>query len=122
MGEFFQGWRRKAGCLTLALACVLTVAWMRSRVVDDRLQLASQTLISSAGSIAWLSDPSGDVIDWSSDPADPDGVVFLLGYGRETRLIMSLPYWSLVLPPTLLSAWLIWGARKAKGVRSLPLT
>ncbi len=30
MGEFFRGWRRKVGCITLMLACVFAVAWVRS--------------------------------------------------------------------------------------------
>ena len=39
-----------------------------------------------------------------------------MSYGRETEL-WCIPYWSLILPPTLLSAWLILGKpRKAKGV------
>lgn len=30
MKEFFQGWRRKSGVVTLLMAIVLTVAWVRS--------------------------------------------------------------------------------------------
>ena len=30
MGEYFQGWRRKIGCITLMLACVFAAAWVRS--------------------------------------------------------------------------------------------
>lgn len=30
MGNFFDGWRRKAGVITLAMACGLTSAWLRS--------------------------------------------------------------------------------------------
>jgi len=29
MGEFFKGWRRKIGVVTLVLACVFAVDWMR---------------------------------------------------------------------------------------------
>ena len=39
MREFFQGWRRKAGCVALMLAASLFVAWMRSRAYVDRLTL-----------------------------------------------------------------------------------
>jgi hypothetical protein len=35
MGEFFHGWRRKAGCVSLAIACLLTIGWVRSHVKDD---------------------------------------------------------------------------------------
>ena len=37
MREFFRGWRRKTGLATLAMACVLTVLWMRSHLVQDEL-------------------------------------------------------------------------------------
>jgi hypothetical protein len=30
MGEFLKGWRRMAGCVTLVMACVLTMGWVRS--------------------------------------------------------------------------------------------
>jgi hypothetical protein len=30
MREFFKGWRRKVGVVTLAMACVLMVGWVRS--------------------------------------------------------------------------------------------
>ena len=30
MGNFFHGWRRKAGFVTLVLACVLMAGWLRS--------------------------------------------------------------------------------------------
>jgi len=29
MGDFFRGWRRKSGIVTLVLACVFFVGWMR---------------------------------------------------------------------------------------------
>src|SRR5882757_1087048 len=39
MREFFHGWRRKAGCVTLVMACMLMIGWMRSRVVHEGLAL-----------------------------------------------------------------------------------
>ena len=30
MGEFFKGWRRKVGVLTLLIACVFAAGWIRS--------------------------------------------------------------------------------------------
>jgi hypothetical protein len=40
VGDFFKGWRRKTGLVTLAMACVLTVAWMRNYA--NRNQVVSQ--------------------------------------------------------------------------------
>lgn len=39
MREFFYGWRRKAGCVTLAIALAVYCAWMRSRVTHDLVAL-----------------------------------------------------------------------------------
>eukprot|EP00456_Euglypha_rotunda_P026421 TRINITY_DN212_c0_g1_i1.p2 TRINITY_DN212_c0_g1~~TRINITY_DN212_c0_g1_i1.p2 ORF type:complete len:146 (-),score=16.61 TRINITY_DN212_c0_g1_i1:50-487(-) len=41
MREFFRGWRRKVGCLTLMMALVLMGMWMRSRNVVDILIIQS---------------------------------------------------------------------------------
>jgi hypothetical protein len=39
MGEFFHGRRKKLGVLTLIMASVFMVGWMRSLVVEDEVQL-----------------------------------------------------------------------------------
>jgi hypothetical protein len=39
MREFFRGWRRKAGCVTLMLACVFTTCWVRSLTKWDEINL-----------------------------------------------------------------------------------
>ena len=36
MGEFFKGWRRQIGCVTLVLACVFAAWWVRSLNNSDR--------------------------------------------------------------------------------------
>jgi len=35
MGEFFKGWRRKTGVVTLVMACVFMSAWVRSQTTID---------------------------------------------------------------------------------------
>src|SRR5438309_1503746 len=35
MRAFFRGWRRKVGCVTLAMAVFLCAAWFRSLIVTD---------------------------------------------------------------------------------------
>lgn len=35
MGEYFKGWRRKIGVITLLFACLFTDAWMRGHIVED---------------------------------------------------------------------------------------
>ena len=39
MREFFKGWRRKVGCITLVMACALAGLWSRSRTRWDRVEL-----------------------------------------------------------------------------------
>lgn len=41
MDTFFHGWRRKMGCVTLLMACALTVGWVRSHVRYDIINLTS---------------------------------------------------------------------------------
>ena len=51
MGEFFNGWNRKIGVLTLLLACVLMGWWVRSlRICDDVYFCREQiSLVSKSG-------------------------------------------------------------------------
>jgi hypothetical protein len=41
MGEFFHGWRRKFGLVTLVMACVSMAGWMRSHSVQDVVSIHS---------------------------------------------------------------------------------
>ena len=42
MDEFFRGWRRKIGVLTLVMACVFMVGWVRSEAMFDMIAYADQ--------------------------------------------------------------------------------
>lgn len=42
MRDFFRGWKHKAGCLTLMLACVFAAGWVRSRSQYDLVMLPWQ--------------------------------------------------------------------------------
>ena len=125
MGEFLKGWRRKAGLVTLALACVLTAGWMRSYVVfDDQMSLdvpfGSPRIVWSIGGYV-CSAPDGP----RATPIESDLPSILdmqIRVGRPTMADVVIPYWSLVLPLTLLSAWLILGKpRKVKPAADLKL-
>ena len=134
MREFFQGWRRKAGLTTLAMALLLFTAWMRSYVFRDRVffpgQQYCQTITSHGGSILWdqwlnpgkfdslpieftsfkdlFTDcyPGEDIeVEWRMDWA---GFAFGKANPISDRMAWWIvPYWALVLPLTLLSAWLL---------------
>ena len=136
MSDFFHGWRRKTGCVTLAMACVFMGLWFRSHYIEDWLVIpirsAPTELLSRPSGIAvvtvngmppeeypaqfhWdtqpldklaLEDPFGSLgtVEWRWDfggfhfSSDGQSVI--------TRWYV-VPYWSIVLPLTLLSAFLL---------------
>ena len=130
MGEFFKGWRRKAGLVTLAMAIALFSLWMRSHTIFDFIVFAhgdrQHSVAVAGGQIYWLATiKMDDSVGWEIDSTDGPLANVLLG--REmTRAMLNqhpelqfrewiIPYWSLVLPLTLLSVWLILARpRKAK--------
>ena len=174
MGEFFKGWRRKAGLVMLAMACLLSLAWLRSYEKNDRIdgliaaRLVHGYFVSTNGDMnfvrrfplpddnavnllhlkSWISwrteraQPTHPVLlgrttayDAQSGIASPDCwnefkvawrfdfAGFHCGEGRHRSWhswdvqFWVFPYWSITLPMTLLSAWLILiKPRKAKGV------
>ena len=135
MGDFFQGWRRKAGLVTLAIALLLTVVWMRSYLVEDYLHIRHKPSLhgvrSFDGCLAWVRvSPSQfrQRIQWRSIPISELGPgSHWGGWKFEWRWkwcgfdcgaastattgvrgqMWAIPYWSLVLPLTLFSAWLL---------------
>ena len=118
MREFFHGWRRKLGCVTLVMACVLLGMWGRSTLVvvlmhfdiRDRLYWME----SRNGVLIWGCSEyeSGEVHvgnGWSAIPTN--GPVGSDCYG---------PFWVTYLHPaialTLLSALLLlWKPRTRTG-------
>lgn len=166
MREFFRGCRRKAGCVTLVLACLLMGVWVRSRVYTDGVMVyrdkhVSWFVASSKGGVKWIGayDPegiwSGDSFGWFShslknldrklQPAqfggnwpvrpEEDEALWPAFYGQDMVwnqhwqmlgfcigdanlgsprvYVRQIPYWSIVLPMTILSAYLIlWKPQK----------
>jgi hypothetical protein len=128
MTEFFKGWRRKIGCVTLAFACVFAAGGVRSYGARDSLVIETSVMdfgfVSNSGTMMiWFDD---DVVTygyvWYTDrPASLDsdevGIDWdwkWLGFRHFARTRNSVnpdstavPYWSIVLPLTLLSAWLL---------------
>lgn len=59
MREFFRGWERKLGALTLMLACVFTAGWVRSLAMTDFLVVST-----FGGSLALGSTEQGSYFFW----------------------------------------------------------
>jgi hypothetical protein len=127
MGEYFKGWRRRLGVVTLVMACVFAAGWVRCSLISEQLQIRISdstvcAIASGKQSLSWLmynnagyshpirfysASPPGKTYSLQTNWPDPNNIH-----------IIRLPYWSIVLPLTLLSAWLLLG----KPIELLKLT
>ena len=99
MREFFRGWRRKIGVVTLVMACVFMMGWVRSAFVDNKIDIPTPDrnllrVVSTAGELQFKKMEA-----------------FEVGVGNEVCYYdlggPILPYWSIVAPLTLISFWLM---------------
>jgi len=133
MGDFFHRWKRKAGCVTLVMASVVMVAWMRSRSTVDvamfSLGTCRSVFVSGGQSFQFIFYP---LRAFFIDPFDAPGVESMFqvdqgsfeqgSYGHNSarghleyvtfddedeEQITMIPYQSIVVPLTALSAWLL---------------
>ena len=134
MGDIFKGWRRKIGVLTLVLACAFMIGWVRSVFCEDVLTLinfprqwAVDSLSGHFGLFTWENPEDrfrfAPIIHWDRFPMFPahesvteeliqSAVNNSSGYfGRDvvshTIISIVVPYWSIVLSLTALSAFLL---------------
>jgi hypothetical protein len=130
MYTYFHGWRRKAGLVTPVMACATMGAWFRSFVLCDAIVVRSGTrwvdaIVADAGHLMWadICDVAPDpLIQWKQFPMamfrDQEsiewhklGFSFAIGEFRSPKTaagrIWSAPYYALVSPLTLLSAYLL---------------
>lgn len=121
MSEFFRGWRRKVGCVTLILAVAATTSWMRSMILADTLMFGvgneQYMVFSSDGMLSWYSwrfatsdRPSvgTQFVAKSIRLSDPSFFV-ATSYQRACHLSRrwTIPYRVFAISLTLLSAYLI---------------
>ncbi|MEI8383777.1 MAG: hypothetical protein WCJ09_26925 [Planctomycetota bacterium] len=133
MGDFFHGWRRKAGCVTLVMACVVMAMWVRSHNMVDGITFSIGDRHHAIGSmqhgIAWFGWDLIHKDEWGFQSHSVDELGFqsmslsmiVEEWNRSAQKAEANPnawairYWSIVLPLTLLSAYLIlWKPRKRK--------
>lgn len=122
MGDFFHGWRRKTGCVALVMACLFAGMRMRSYLVYDRgwfpLGARQHALISMRGGISWCAwNSNSKTVNWSSNEFNRwGGSGTIYWYDQIVRPPYpdfpalgewTFDYWWLVLPLTILSAYLI---------------
>ena len=130
---YFKSLRRKIGALTLVVACLCMAGWMRSFVTFDALYAPIGQLISANGGIygelcvempldfTFFSYGSqGPHVKGRADYYNDSNMVrrfwhwrfFGFAYGffpadRQKAILFIVPYWSIVMPLTLLSAYLL---------------
>lgn len=134
MWAYFRPWRRKIGIVTLVVACVFAAGWVRSQNTVDgvgiRLYGEMHDLCSAAGGVYWIYGAGiddGQVRIYSHDiKLDPESVLChlssrwittkeLCGFvvffeyweERDELTAIKVPYWSIVIPLALLSAYLL---------------
>ena len=111
MGDFFKGWRRKAGLVTLAMACVFMAAGiLGTGEYAESVEFLGYQFVTGDGDLE-LYDADGFV---TTSYQLPGGEIV---FSDHNLPLASVHYLFLVLPLTLLSAYLIlWRPRKAKDV------
>jgi len=142
MGEFFHGWQRKIGLMTLVMTLALIGGWVRSEYNSDFMDVKRDDTIYSVNSVGgginfgrrtelktgwyWilstrrLTDlyPDGiptEITPWMEQHEFKwrlDLLGFHIGVARLSRLGIRdedcmIPYWSIVLPLTAISAFLL---------------
>jgi len=120
MSIFFQGWRRKLGIVTLAMACMSCLFWIRS--------------------YTWIEGVRFPVSDVSYDVYMSHGIVHIMKwdrpndwrvYSKPTRKAImrwsgprawkcAFRFWWVVTPLTLLSSYLLLGKPKPRIAKPNP--
>ena len=154
MREFFKGWRRKVGCVTLAIASFVTTLWVRGlsrsddafipfgdqttfQVISQKSSLTVRKFVSrfraatakagpdrilllevfpptkrSPGHVAFSADEMtrkqlGTPYVWTFKMGGMGLATFQDNELQLRVAIFTIPYWTMALPLTLLSAYLI---------------
>ena len=142
MREFFRGWRRKIGAVTLVMACGIMGMWVRSVQNHDYVRFAvranvTERVVSLGGTINWLRYHQEPVIirewfEWESPEWGTSGFDGIESFDSDLQNwnwrwrcfgfvsgewpesfdslktgILIVPYWSIALPLTAISAFLL---------------
>ena len=106
MNGYFNPLRRKAACVTLGLACVFAAGWVRSLIAADRFSFFDVDFLSEDG---WV---MRCVTTFTTEQVGSQ-----FGTTAIETPVWSIPYWSIVVPLTLLAAWLLLSKPRVKSAR-----
>ena len=104
MREFFGGWKRKVGVVTLVMACVCALGWIWS------IKGAPKATIPTKFEIELVRSGIHVLLSQQTN-----SVAAMIKYGDRTEaryevndmIDLTIPYWSIVIPLTLFSAYLL---------------
>jgi hypothetical protein len=137
MGDF-KPLRRKLGLITLLLACVLLAGWVGSQLrligVQTGNSKSTFSVVSMSGRVYFMnlnipggfhftsSDITKPLQPWEGfkDVERAHFAGFEFGVGNHKKAagvkmgLLILPYWSIVIPLALLSAWLLLSKPRVK--------
>lgn len=129
MSTFFNGWRRKAGSVTLVMALIVFIGWMRSHVVYEVICFANaeklHSILTMSDGLSWLSwnmsELDGSADTWQSFEASGYEAEGLKAELAGIRALRSVKEWSVswplvVLGLSFLSAYLLFWPGKSKAV------
>ena len=116
MRQFFRGWERNVGSVLLGIAIVLIASWNHSIKAPTTFTVHKSsrfksTLESWNGSVQYvtvetLHDHLIRVPMIGCGPGDCQ-LIYTMRPKTQSSMNYSVPYWSIVVPLTLLSAWLL---------------
>ena len=123
MGEFFKPWRRKVGIVSLLMALVFMGGWVRSgNWADVFYSRSGYALMSAKHHLTWLrvrgvgSQSRRPFLKWESDDFSEEPWAYnnkfsdrqiVTKFFPGNLTMWAVPYWSIVVPLTLLAAWLL---------------
>ena len=131
MRDFFHGWRRKAGCVLLVVALVITLSWIRSLRSHESVGFGNCFLWHSCGRIGIVGFvPPFSAIGalwWQSRMLDASDCQFQrdLPQCYISAGILNCPehvviaHWLLALPTSILSAYLLLWPLKRKTAKPI---
>lgn len=112
MREFFRGWKRKAGCVTLMMACAATSASLWTPVWPDviprgvRFAFQFDGIKVTAEYLRFI--PVVKTYTAINDDGSESQMIKTENQAVSTGMReITIPYWPLALALTLISAWLM---------------
>ena len=124
MGKTFKPWRRKIGVLTLLLACVFAMGWIRGIRARDLIDTGRYIpgsrglVIDSNGNSLTVMTRSGDAICFEN--GEINTILPVSNASVDCNTIIKTPYWSIVAPVALISAWLLLSKPRQSKTGSTP--